>query len=99
MAMSKKITIYDEKKGYGANAQTGIANSKTIWCSEEEVSVRNSFYALSAGITVSKQVVIWKREYDGQSYAEVSGAKYKIVSVHNSRDSALKLLVMLERRN
>ena len=99
MAMSKKITLYDEVKGYGSQKVTDTTNRKTVWCEEEEVSVKNTFAAMSANINLSKQVVVWKKEYNGQAYAEISGKAYKVVSVHISRDSAFKLLLLLERRS
>ena len=99
MAMTKKITLYDEKKPLGSKATPDIVNRKTIWCEEEEVSVKNTFAAMSANITISKQVVVWKKEYEGQAYATMQGRKYKIISVHTSHNSAFKLLLFLERRN
>jgi len=96
MAFSKKITIFDENKGYGANPQTERINEKTVWCKFERSGMNSTFKAMAAGVEVSYQVMMWAGEYSNQQYAVIGGEKYKIISANKTGNERI-IRLMLSR--
>lgn len=96
MAFSKKITLYDEERGYGVSTKAVQVNRKTVWCSIENVGTLTSVSAMAANVKLTSQVEMWAREYGGQQYAEFGGIKYKVES-SNKTGSALVVKLLLSR--
>ena len=89
-----KITLYNLQQSYGSNPQPTKADSKTVWCSIDKVGSKTTLNALAIGVKLTNQVIVWDKEYNGQSYAEFDGIEYKIeTATKTGSDLTTRLLL------
>jgi SPP1 family predicted phage head-tail adaptor len=94
MAFNKKITLQTLKQKTGSAGGYDITASANVWCEFNDIGSIIAFKALSAGITVTKQAIMWRKEFNGYTHAIVDGKQYKIEqTVRADNDLHIKLLL------
>lgn len=78
MAFDKKVTLQILKKKTGSSGGYDIIATADVWCDYDDIGSMVAFSALAAGVTVTKQITMWKNEFKDYTHAIVDGVQYKV---------------------
>lgn len=88
----EKLTLIKITPGMGS--QEDIISRKKVWADVHEVGVSIKYRAQMASRKAELQAVVWRREYDDQTHAEIRGVKYRIEEIGRAdNDLHLKLIL------
>ena len=96
MTFNKKIKLQTLKKKTGSAGGYDIIASADAWCEFTDIGSTIIFQALSAGITVTKQAIMWRKEFKSYTHAIIDGVQYKIEQTARA-DSDLHIKLVLSR--
>lgn len=93
MAFKSRIRLFTVINGKGSEPSEEQGN-KIVWADVNDIGVTTKYSAEAAGYSAELQVLMYRREYSGQTHAEYNGIKYKISSSGRAEnDLHIKLIL------
>lgn len=88
----RKIKLIKITPGIGAQDDT--EEIKTVWADVGDVGITTKNSALMVGRKAELQAVIWRKEYENQTHAEVGGSRYRIEETGKAKDDLHVKLIL-----
>jgi len=78
VTLNDRIILQQRETSYGASGESTLLSEQKVWCKFEDISTKTAIDSISAGVTITHQVIVRKPSFKNYTHALINGDVYNI---------------------